>query len=187
MIVCAWCESVLKHDASTVVSHGICQECRDIFLEGAGSVPAGELLEGFEFPLLLVNSNVELIEANHELRSLVKKEVAEIKGRLGGEIFGCIHSTEPGGCGKTNACPTCLLRNSVATTYYTGEPLTDVDSYHTFLTNGGLRTVQFRISTAAFLDSVLLKMVVVRELDRNTGGKAQTPKRLHGNRPAQVH
>jgi hypothetical protein len=159
MTSCAWCGTVIDRSDASVASHGICQECEATFLEGAGSVPAGELVEGFEFPLLLVNWNVELVEANNELRNWVKKELAAIKGRLGGDVLGCIHSSEPGGCGRTADCARCQIRNSVTRTYFTGEPLTDVDSHQEMMTECGPRTIHLKISTAKFLNSVLLKIV----------------------------
>ncbi len=126
---------------------------------GRGPVSLKEFINEFGFPVVLVNSNVELIDANQEALRFVGKDLDQIKGQLGGEVLECIYAAEPGGCGNTVCCKACTIRNSVNSTHHTGKPLVDVDAYQDIMTKDGLRRVHLKISTVKSADSVLLKIV----------------------------
>ena len=120
-----------------------------------------EFIGRFNFPILVVNENVELADANEKALEFAGKTSDEIVGQRGGEFLECIHSALPGGCGRTIHCKACTIRNSVRATYETGQPLINVDSYQQVMTEDGLKNVHLKISTAKALDSVLLKIVAV--------------------------
>ena len=63
---------------------------------GRGPVSLKEFINEFGFPVVLVNSNVELIDANQEALRFVGKDLDQIKGQLGGEVLECIYAAEPG-------------------------------------------------------------------------------------------
>ena len=159
MTICAWCGAILKPSEPSFVTHGMCPKCQVAFVGGPGPVSLREYIGKFEFPIILVNSNVELIEANQRALEFFGKERDEIEGQLGGEVMECIHARRPGGCGKTVHCKACAIRNSVKATHETGRPLIDVESYQEIMTEDGLKRVHLRISTAKTADSVLLKIV----------------------------
>jgi hypothetical protein len=137
----------------------MCPRCQAAFLGGPGPVSLKEFVGGFEFPVILVGPDTELLEANHEALRLVRKGLEEVRGQLAGEVLECIYAKHPGGCGRQVHCKACAIRNSVTTTHKTGNSLTDVDSYQEIMTEDGLKTVHLKISTVKRADSVLLKIV----------------------------
>ena len=159
MTICAWCGLVLKPERPAFITHGMCPTCQVAFLGGPGPVPLKKYIGKFDFPVIVVGPDAELIEANSEALKLVGKERQEVQGQLAGEVLECIYSKHPGGCGKQVHCKACAIRNSVTDTYRTGRPLIDVDSYQEVMTKDGLKTVHLKISTVKKSGSVLLKIV----------------------------
>ncbi len=137
----------------------MCPKCQVEFIGGPGPVSLKEFIRKFDFPIVLVNSNVELIDANLGALELVGKEFHEVEGRLGGDVLECIHATRPGGCGQTVHCKGCAIRIAVRTTLETGRPLIDVDSFQDVMTENGLERMHLKLSTAKRSDTVLLKIV----------------------------
>lgn len=159
MTVCAWCGVILRPSEPSFVTHGMCPKCQVEFIGGPGPVSLKEFIRKFDFPIVLVNSNVELIDANLGALELVGKEFHEVEGRLGGDVLECIHATRPGGCGQTVHCKGCAIRIAVRTTLETGRPLIDVDSFQDVMTENGLERMHLKLSTAKRSDTVLLKIV----------------------------
>jgi len=158
-IVCAWCGLLMEAGRSKDVSHSICPKCQAAFLGHKGPVALADFIQGFGFPIVLVNSAVEVIEANQSALKFFGKEKRDVEGRLGGEVLECLHASETGGCGKTTHCVACAIRNSFNTTYHTGIPQIDVDSYQRIVTKEGQKTVHLKISTIKMSDTVFLKIV----------------------------
>ena len=161
MTVCAWCGAILTPGDPSFVTHGICPKCQVAFVGGPGPASLKEFIGRFNFPIMVVNADVELTGANAQALELVGRTAAAAEGHRGGELLECIHSVHQGGCGRSVHCKACTIRNSVRETYETGAPMIDVESYQQVMTDDGLKKVQFRISTAKVSDSVLLKIVAV--------------------------
>lgn len=104
-----------------MVSHGICEACADEFLSNS-AVPLQRYLDKLPEPVLAVDSDVLVSFLNRKAQELVGKSLEQSVQRRGGEVFECIHAASPEGCGRTIHCSGCVIRNSVATTYRTGEP-----------------------------------------------------------------
>ena len=158
-VVCGWCGVLIKPGEPSPVSHGICPNCETAFLEARGSVTLKEYIERFAFPIVVVNSNVELIEANPGAVRFVGKDVAQIEGKLGGDVIECVHASQAHGCGRTVHCKACTIRNSVTRTYQTGVPVIDALAYQEIATKNGPEKIRLKVSTVKVSDSVLLKMV----------------------------
>ena len=118
-----------------------------------------EFIGRFEFPVIVVGPDTELIEANSGALRLVDKKRREVRGQLAGEVLECIYAKKPGGCGQQVHCKACAIRNSVTATHRTGRPLIDVDAYQEVMTKDGLKRVHLKVSTAKRSGSVLLKIV----------------------------
>jgi PAS domain-containing protein len=106
-----------------------------------------------------VNPNAELVDANPSACHFVGKEFEEIQGHLMGEVMPCIHSFHSHGCGKTVHCKACAIRKAVTTTFLTGNPAFEVDSYHDIMTKDGQKRVHLKVSTMKKWDTILLKLV----------------------------
>jgi PAS domain S-box-containing protein len=77
----------------------------DNFLKIFSSVPMG---------LLLLDRETAIVHSNQTIYSMVLREPKEVLGRLAGDGLGCVHSFETSkGCGFSNSCPACPLRNGI--------------------------------------------------------------------------
>jgi PAS domain-containing protein len=73
------------------------------------------LFDAMPVPVFLVDKDVSILEYNTAASGLLKSPKPEELGRRGGEVLGCIHAKEtPLGCGHSESCVDCVVRNSVA-------------------------------------------------------------------------
>lgn len=121
--VCAWCgaEITADREGDGQVSHGICLDCADGMLANE-AVPLQHLIDKLEMPVLVVDSDVTVELVNQSAQEALGVSSEEARHRRGGEVFDCLHSHLPGGCGRTIHCTGCVLRRAVARTHETGEP-----------------------------------------------------------------
>jgi len=72
------------------------------------------ILDAFPCAVLVLDENLEIIDFNKASESLTGKNRDLLLQKLCGEIIGCIRETESeDGCGTTQFCTECLVRNSV--------------------------------------------------------------------------
>ena len=75
---------------------------------------ARALLDAIPMPVFLADRDVRLVEANLAARRWLRSEDALELQRLGGDVLRCVFALDSaGGCGTTEACPTCVIRESV--------------------------------------------------------------------------
>jgi hypothetical protein len=146
------------------ISHGICRSCLGDFMKGQGQA-LSEFLDSLGVPIIATDGNVRVLGANALAREAVSKECMEIAGRLVGEVFGCQHAEEAGGCGGTLHCLSCVLRSTVEVTSKTGNPSVQVPSCLDLDTVAGKRRVRFLVSTEKVDDSVLLRIDDAQPID----------------------
>ena len=115
-----------------------------------------------EPPVLVVQDNARVIAANAAARKMLTREQLEICGELAGEVLGCSHAREPGGCGQTVHCKSCAIRQCVAHTMETAEPCRKTAFADIGLVSGDKR-LRFLIETEKVNSFVRLTMYDVRE------------------------
>ncbi|HVP14208.1 MAG TPA: PAS domain-containing protein, partial [Terriglobales bacterium] len=72
------------------------------------------LLDAMPAPVFLTDDDVAVLEANRSGRELVGGGNGTDLHRRGGEVLGCLFARESEhGCGTTEYCPPCVIRNSV--------------------------------------------------------------------------
>lgn len=72
------------------------------------------LLEAIPIPVLVVNPQVKILYFNSAAAALVGGDAEVVIQRRAGEVLHCLHSTEAAeGCGYSNFCGDCIIRNSV--------------------------------------------------------------------------
>ncbi|NBD38590.1 MAG: histidine kinase [Verrucomicrobia bacterium] len=73
-----------------------------------------QLLDRLPDQILILNRDRRVVFCNEALLAyLGKEEVANVWGCLPGEILGCVHSGEEGGCGTTDHCMVCGALKSI--------------------------------------------------------------------------
>lgn len=160
--ICSWCNKKLgqvKADnySDDVITHGICKQCaHKMIYEKGNSLDA--FLNSFNEPILLASGNVEIEKVNKKVAQLINKDESSIYKLPAGNVFDCVNAGLPMGCGKTENCRECLIRNTVEDTYRTGKSqygkLAKLNR-----TNGkGVVAFDLLISTEKIDDHVLLRI-----------------------------
>ena len=162
-VICAWCHQELEPgphhtgDQGTEVSHGICPSCKDYFLSGKRPT-LGEFLDRLAVPVLVVDSEGEIVLANQHALGVLGKDLDSVQGYRGGDDMECAYARLPGGCGQTVHCKACTIRNSVMKTFDTGQSLHRVPAYlNRWVGNEKIR-IELLISTEKVADTVLLRI-----------------------------
>jgi hypothetical protein len=143
--------------ANQPVSHGICKDCASKILTDMHKTLEG-FINRFSFPILVVNNDAALIEANRAARVIHGRKLELVKGVRAGDIIECAHSFEKGGCGRTIHCRACTIRNSVKQTFLTGQATIKVPATADVFHGGEVNKVQFFITTEKIGDFVALKI-----------------------------
>lgn len=159
--VCAWCKeelTVYPEQQGGTRSQGMCTACREFFFPRKGPPAFRKYLDRLAVPVLLVDDDCRVVIANERACSLLAKTRKDVEGHPSGEAFDCSNAGLPGGCGKTEACPECTVRQTLADTYVTGQchenivAALDIDA----MRGGGHRRIT--ISTWKAGEVVLLKI-----------------------------
>ena len=159
--VCAWCDKVLGTMVSKVkgdITHGICQDCLDKLLANNKPATMSKYINKFEFPVIEVDGTGRIVLANVSASKMLGKHADKIKDELCGDAFDCVYAELPGGCGQTEHCAICTVRNAVTETYNTGKPLINLEAYQNIKTSRGVKKKRFVISTEKIFDLVLLRI-----------------------------
>ena len=165
--ICAWCKKDLgtiysDHHSDSVISHGICDECKDSFF-GSTKLSLMEYLDSLGAPVLVIDADGNAQTANKQAREIIQKELPDIEGFKGGDVFECAYAKLVGGCGKTVHCDTCTIRNTVMDTMLTGKSHLRSPAYLNQGTTDKHKEIKFLISTEKVADVVLLRIDKVGE------------------------
>lgn len=139
------------------ITDAICPDC----LQRIGKQPGMGLmdfLDRLDAPILVVDDDAKVQQANKHMRAMLGKDPSEIAGRLGGEVFECVHAKEPGGCGRAIHCSGCAIRRAVTDTFTTGVSLHKVPAYlHRDMITEYIQ-LDLLISTEKVFNAVLLRI-----------------------------
>ncbi len=160
--LCANCQVELRpaeqlDDKQEQISHGLCPACMAKVMSRLGQ-SLKEYLNEFSEPVLVLDKYSLVITTNNAGERVLGKNVPELTGYLGGDVLGCLHAKEPGGCGATLHCLSCVIRNTVKDTYQTGCEHQNVPACMDIDTISGPRKKSYNISTEKVDDLVLLKL-----------------------------
>ncbi len=168
--VCAWCkkemEAPLSGMANEAVTHGICEACADSFFSDAGTA-LPDFLETIAVPVVVADGSVTISAANSAALALLRKELPDVVGNKGGDVFECIYASLPGGCGATLHCSGCTIRSTVMDTYRTGRSHLRYPALLKRGKPGQPETMELLISTEKLGDVVLLR---IDRIERENNG-----------------
>ncbi len=160
--VCAWCNTPMSDDARAETSgepitHGICDACAAVFGNPYRRA-LRDFLDSVAEPILVVDVAGVVITANACARAALGKDLADMEGFPGGDVFECVNARLPGGCGRTVHCASCQVRSSVTYTVETGCPLCKVEAYLDVATPRGFQRRRLLISTEKVGVTVLVRL-----------------------------
>ena len=126
-LICAWCGVTIERPGYDLTldrdtSHGMCADCAEAVVSQERGVSLQRHIDRIPIPIFLIDSDDAVVTMNAKAcEGLGKKSAATAKQPFG-QVFDCIHSRLPEGCGRTIHCSGCAIRRSVVRTFQTGEP-----------------------------------------------------------------
>ena len=164
--ICVQCKKQLlpQEDFRTdkVVTQGLCSRCTALFTLDI-SPSLRKLLNIIAEPVLVLDSRGVVKTANESGLKLLGKDYPEIEGYPGGNVFGCVFAGLPEGCGNSEHCKTCAIRNIVMDTLTHGKGYTNVPAFQDIETPNGRRIMRFYVSTEKVDEHILLRIDDVAE------------------------
>ena len=164
--ICAWCKKELtpREDMGTEseITHGICSVCA---LRFSSTVPktVKTMLDLIDEPVLVIDSHGIVKCANEKGLRLMGKDLDTVENQLGGDALECSYAKLPEGCGRTEHCRTCAVRNVLLDTLTHGCSYARVPAYQKIRTSSGDRIMRFHISTEKVGEQILLRIDDIEE------------------------
>lgn len=157
---------MLKEKSTELVASGasITANCQpSLEIQGGKSEDAmfahRRLLDGIEGPALLLQGNPRVVvSANGSAQELFAKNLQQIEGRRGGQVFDCLHSFSTAGCGLDENCEACTIKGAIVDTLTTGARHAEVTATLPVRKNGvpGYRVLQ--VATEKVGDLALVRI-----------------------------
>ena len=155
--VCAWCGNTTGTiEGIHEVSHGICPTCAEFYTNDEEAMV--DFLNKLKYPVMVVNDEGRVQAANDQVLEIVGKTNDEIKNQLGGDVMSCEHASKPGGCGKTEHCTGCGIRNTVMATFEDHNSRNEVAYMLIQQPDNTIKKLRFNITTEMVNDIVLLQV-----------------------------
>jgi PAS domain-containing protein len=128
-VVCSYCQRDLGRKeplGDHAVTHAMCADCDAYFAEQWKGMSYGRYVDRFDYPVVLVEAEGRVVAMNQPACDFLGRRPRDVVGLLGGEAMECAYARLPGGCGKTEHCATCAIRQTVTATHRTGRAMTRV-------------------------------------------------------------
>ena len=105
------------------------------------------LFDAMPMPVFVVDDDVTILEYNSAAAELLGGKKQYSTGHRGGDVLGCVHATEsPEGCGHSEACRDCLVREAVKAAA-SGKRVTRQTTWMELQSGGASKKVNVRVST----------------------------------------
>lgn len=118
-----------------------------------------EWIEEIDAPVLLLQGNPrQVVTANKRALELFEKELHEVEGYRGGQVFDCVHAFTEDGCGKDVNCEGCKIRDAIIDTFTTARPHNRVSTSLQIKKVGGTMTHVLQVSTEKVGDLALVRI-----------------------------
>ena len=166
--VCFCCSKVISTDAFNpssdhIITHGICDDCVTKMLWPNNPLLL-DFIDSLNAPVVVINSSGNVTCANKTARELLQKELPDIVGFQGGNVFECAFAKLPEGCGKTLHCDGCTIRNTVMDTMMSNKSHLNVPAGLSRGISEMYDDIQLLISTEKVNDVVMLRIDKISEV-----------------------
>ncbi len=137
----------LKGTSHCLITNGICNACISTLFGSAGETQR-RFLDSFDAPILLMQPEPRRARtANKSACGLFGKDLSQIEGSRGGEVFNCEYAFTESGCGLDEHCQDCVIRNTMVETFKTGRSFTGASTILTIKHDDGIHPYSMTITT----------------------------------------
>lgn len=158
--VCINCSTAIEgqENENHFITNGICSQCvESIFDQQDNSLTT--FLDNIETPILLMQPDPRQVRtANKKACDLFEKELTQIEGYRGGQVFDCVHAFTETGCGKDINCEDCKIKNSVVETFTNGKSFNGVSAVLDIKKNDSIMPYELQVSTEKVGDFALIRI-----------------------------
>jgi nitrogen-specific signal transduction histidine kinase len=132
-------------------------------LLGPSRLILSEFLNSIEVPVLVMDENKGIRQANRAAERMLAKGAGQMQGKRFGIVIECVHAEVMGECGLSPYCSGCDFRRNVYDTYRDGTPHHGEYSQHKVVTPNGQAARQFKYSTTKAGNSVVVAIDGVKD------------------------
>lgn len=124
-VSCRWCNSwfncTQEEAVNFIVSNGSCPVCSEAIFRSNNIAKIRESIELIDEPILVLQPEPRLVyTANNKAGYLFNKEISQMEGIRGGQVFDCIQSFTEAGCGMDINCEKCTIKQTIVDTLSAG-------------------------------------------------------------------
>ncbi len=161
--VCKACNNELQgtqgEPSPYPVTGGMCSACKKVIVTPGSSIDLARFLDSLHAPILLMQPEPrQVFTANQRALELFDKDVSQVAGHRGGQVFDCIHSYTEAGCGKDVHCDDCKIKNAVVETFTTGKSFNGVSTELEIRKISETTTYHVQVSTEKLGNWALLRV-----------------------------
>lgn len=157
--VCKICGTEVAQDGQATtgdITGEICGPCCRQLSAGANH---SARLEAIDAPFLLMQGQPrQVVTANRRALALFGKELPEVTGHRGGQVFDCLHSFSEAGCGLDSNCEDCKIKGAIVDTFATETAHHAVATTLQIRKAGGIKTYLLQVSTQKIGDLALVRV-----------------------------
>ena len=158
--ICRQCKARLESipQKDYIVTSGICPDCiESIFGKQNSSITA--FINSIDAPILLMQPDPRQVHtANKKACELFEKDLSQIEGHRGGQVFDCVHAFTEMGCGKDENCEDCKIKNSIVDTFTSGKSYDGVSTVLEIKKNNSKKPYVLKVSTEKVGDLALIRI-----------------------------
>lgn len=130
--LCLWCQSELdvnyEQSADYLITGGSCAACAGKIFNSSAPAAIKELVDRIDVPILVLQPEPRLVyTANKFACELFGKDLSQVEGFRGGQVFDCIQSFTELGCGKDANCENCKIKGAIVETF-SGQSFAHIES-----------------------------------------------------------
>ncbi|PKM78097.1 MAG: hypothetical protein CVU90_03470 [Firmicutes bacterium HGW-Firmicutes-15] len=160
---CSWCETEFsmtpEQSSGFIVTGGICISCTENFSLSNDTLTLREFIDTIDAPILVMQPEPrQVYTANKKALELFGKELSQMEGYRGGQVFDCLQSFTKLGCGKDINCEECKIKAAIVGTFNSGDSFKGVASSLEVKKNDKTSTYLLQISTEKTGDLALVRI-----------------------------
>lgn len=160
--LCFWCQKEFdisyEQSSDFVVTGGSCANCASRIFNSKDRSVVRDSANEIDVPLLVLQPDPRLVyTANKKACELFNKELSDVEGFRGGQVFNCIQSFTELGCGKDANCENCKIKAAIVETF-AGNSFAYVESPLVVKKGDKLLDYVLRISTEKAGDMAMVRI-----------------------------
>lgn len=130
--ICVWCQNEFnvnyEQSSDFIITGCSCKSCTNRIFNSNDLPAIRDSIDKIDAPILVLQPEPrQVYTANKKACELFGKELSEVEGYRGGQVFDCIQSFTELGCGKDANCENCKIKGAIVETF-TGNSFAHMES-----------------------------------------------------------